>query len=247
LIITEQKSEEALFSFLGKARKVVLLGCTECAALCRTGGAEQLLEFEKKLSPRGVEVLARLVLDPACNAQRVRLSLQKSGRGIGALLSEADAVFCFSCGDGTQTVARLMGQLEYASHIPVYPGNDTLFLGEIVRAEDYVEGCRACGQCELGWTGGICPVTQCAKGLLNGPCGGAKGRMCEVNDEEECAWLRIYDRLEALDQLDNLLEIRPPRDHLKNVHPRRHSTRKPRAAKAQERGIGEGSLPQTES
>jgi hypothetical protein len=227
LIITEQKSGEALFAFLGKARKIVLLGCSECATFCGTGGAEQLLEFEEKLIPTGREVLARLILEPACNAHRVRLALQKGGAGgIGDVLAEAEAVLCFSCGDGVQTVARLMGQLDYACQIPVYPGNDTLFLGEIVRTGDYVEACRACGNCELGWTGGICPTTQCAKGLLNGPCGGTKNRMCEVNGDEECAWLRIYDRLEILDQLDNLLEIRPPRDHLKDVHPRRHSTRK---------------------
>jgi hypothetical protein len=177
-----------------------------------------------------VEVLARLVLEPACNAQRVRLSLQRGGKGIGAALAEAGAVFCFACGDGVQTVAKFMGQTEYASHVPVYPGNDTLFLGEIVRAGNYVEACRACGECQLDWTGGICPVTQCAKELLNGPCGGAKGRMCEVNPDEECAWLRIYDRLEALGQVDNLLAIRSPREHLKNVPPRRHSTRKPAAA-----------------
>jgi ferredoxin len=231
LIITEQKSEAVLFSFLGRARKVVLLGCSECATVCKTGGAEQLLEFEKKLSLTGVEVLTRLVLEPACNAYRARMALQKGAQGIGEILAQAEAVLCFSCGDGVQTVARLMGQLEYACQIPVYPGNDTLFLGEIVRPDDYVEACRACGNCELGWTGGICPTTQCAKGLLNGPCGGSKDRMCEVNGNEECAWLRIYDRLEILDQLDNLLEIRPPRDHLKDVHPRRHSTGKQEAAR----------------
>lgn len=227
MIITEQKEEGTLFGFLGKARKAVLLGCSECATVCGTGGAEQLLAFGEKLEARGVEILARLVLEPACNAQRVRLSLQRGGKGIGAALAEAGVVFCFSCGDGVQTVAKFMGQTEYASHVPVYPGNDTLFLGEIVRAGNYVEACRACGECQLDWTGGICPVTQCAKELLNGPCGGAKGRMCEVNPDEECAWLRIYDRLEALGQVDNLLAIRSPREHLKNVPPRRHFTRKP--------------------
>lgn len=227
MIITEQKSTEALFAFLDRAHRVVLLGCSECATFCKTGGAEQLLEFEQKLTMlrqegKDIEVAARLVLNPACNAQSVKKAL----KGIWAHLETADAVICFSCGDGTQTVAK---QIARSKSIPVYPGNDTLFLGETVRAGEYVEACRACGQCELGWTGGICPVTQCAKGLLNGPCGGAKGRMCEVNGEEECVWLRIYDRLEEIDQLENLLEIRPPRDHLKNVHPRVHSIRKPKA------------------
>ena len=222
MIITEQKKSEDLFAFLERANRVVLLGCSECATICKTGGAEQLLEFEKRLKSARpeVEVTVRLVLDPACNAPAVKKALKT----IWPQVESADAVISFSCGDGTQTVAK---QIARARNIPVYPGNDTLFLGETARAGEYVEACRACGQCELGWTGGICPITQCPKGLMNGPCGGAKGRLCEVNRDEECVWLRIYDRLEELDQLDNLLEIRPPRDHLKNVHPRSHSIRKP--------------------
>jgi hypothetical protein len=226
VIITEQKSGEDLFALLGSARRVVLLGCSECATICKTGGTEQLLEFEKKLKTRGLEVSARCVLNPACNAQVVKKAL----KGIREELAGADAIVSFSCGDGTQTVAKLVGQMEHTFHIPVYPGNDTLFLGETTRAGEYVEACRACGRCELGWTGGICPVTCCAKGLLNGPCGGAKGRQCEVNADEECVWLRICDRLAAIGQLDNLLEIRPPRDYLKNVHPRRHVLESRRSA-----------------
>jgi hypothetical protein len=228
VIITKQKSGEELFAFLTQARKVVLLGCAECATFCKTGGVEQLLEFEEKLRARGAEVVARRVLEPACNTQVVRKAL----RDIREQLTDADSIVSFTCGDGTQTVAKLIGQMEHTAHISVYPGNETLFLGETVRAGEYVEACRACGRCELGWTGGICPVTQCAKGLLNGPCGGAKGRQCEVNPEEECAWLRICERLEVLGQLDNLLEIRPPRNYLKNAPPRRHSLERPRRAEA---------------
>ena len=43
---------------------------------------------------------------------------------------------------------------------------------------------------------GICPVVDCAKSLLNGPCGGAdKDGKCEVNRELPCAWIEIYKRL----------------------------------------------------
>ena len=64
--------------------------------------------------------------------------------------------------------------------------------------------CKACGECELGWTGGICPVTMCAKGLINGACGGAKNGKCEVSPENDCAWIKIYEKLKELDQLENL-------------------------------------------
>ena len=69
----------------------------------------------------------------------------------------------------------------------------------------------------LALTGGICPVSRCAKSLMNGPCGGAKDGLCEINLAKEiipevpCAWLQIYDRLLALGELDRLMELCPPR------------------------------------
>ena len=58
------------------------------------------------------------------------------------------------------------------------------------------ERCRACGECVLGETGGICPITICAKNLLNGPCGGTNKGKCEVDEDKDCAWTLIYRRLE---------------------------------------------------
>ncbi|MDR1741860.1 MAG: methylenetetrahydrofolate reductase C-terminal domain-containing protein [Synergistaceae bacterium] len=234
MIITARKSNETLLSFLrpsaereGSQPRVILLGCSECATLCKTGGEEQLEEARSFLASEGIETLSSLVLEPACNAQKVKLAFTRTlSPWVTRRPDEGGSfsVVCFSCGDGVQTVAGVASQLGLT--VPVYPGTDTLFLGEVVRAGDYVEQCRACGHCELGWTGGICPFTHCAKGLLNGPCGGAKGRSCEVNKDAECAWLRIYDRLEALGMLDNLLEIRPPRDN--SLSPRKHSIRQSR-------------------
>ena len=57
-------------------------------------------------------------------------------------------------------------------------------------------------------TGGICPITQCAKSLVNGPCGGQKNGKCEVNPENDCAWIKIYKRLEEIGQLDKLGKTR---------------------------------------
>ncbi len=51
-----------------------------------------------------------------------------------------------------------------------------------------------CGNCVLDRTAGICPVTQCPKGLLNGPCGGMWNGMCEVLADRECVHVRIYRR-----------------------------------------------------
>ncbi|MDM8000911.1 MAG: methylenetetrahydrofolate reductase C-terminal domain-containing protein, partial [Dehalococcoidia bacterium] len=68
-----------------------------------------------------------------------------------------------------------------------------------------------CGECVLAWTGGICPFTACPKGLLNGPCGGAKNGKCEVSASKDCAWELIYRRLRTLGRLEDLRKRRPLR------------------------------------
>jgi hypothetical protein len=64
----------------------------------------------------------------------------------------------------------------------------------------------------LAQFGGICPVTRCAKRLLNGPCGGSLENQCEVDPERPCAWQLIYTRLKNIGQLDRLEDIVPPKD-----------------------------------
>ena len=95
-----------------------------------------------------------------------------------------------------------------------------VFLGEVARVGIWEEACKMCGDCVLGTTGGICPITQCAKSLVNGPCGGQKNGKCEVNPENDCAWIQIYKRLEQLGQLDKLSMTRPDKGYEKVAYPR---------------------------
>jgi hypothetical protein len=74
------------------------------------------------------------------------------------------------------------------------------------------ERCAGCGDCVLGWTGGLCPIARCAKKLLNGPCGGSSDGVCEVDKDTDCVWQLIYDRLKRLDKLDNLKIVRKEKD-----------------------------------
>ena len=124
-----------------------------------------------------------------------------------------DAVVCMSCGDGVQVAAN-------HSPAPVYPSNNTMFLGEAVRFGLFEEACHLCGDCVLGTTGGICPISRCAKSLVNGPCGGQKNGKCEVNPENDCAWIMIYKRLESLGQLDKLTKRRQDKGYEKVAYPR---------------------------
>ncbi len=74
--------------------------------------------------------------------------------------------------------------------------------------------CYRCGDCYLSDLELICPQSQCAKRLVNGPCGGSRDGWCEVwPGEKKCLYVRQYDRLK--DPLGMLLEdqtILPPRD-----------------------------------
>ena len=207
MIITRRKPMEAVLSMLGDAKKVALVGCASCAAACQTGGEKELAEMKAFLEERGFEVVATVLPGECCHKMLVKKELKVlKNSGVQAIIGMA-------CGDGVQTVADNV-------QLPVYPANDTLFLGQVERVGIFHEYCRMCGDCVLGQPGGICPVTQCGKSLVNGPCGGQKNGKCEVNPENDCAWIRIYQRLEATGQLHKLFETRADKGHADSAYPR---------------------------
>jgi hypothetical protein len=117
-----------------------------------------------------------------------------------------DAVLSLACGAGVQTVAAVFDPL------PVIPALNTTFLGANIEQGVFQEMCRGCGDCVLAYTGGICPVARCAKGLFNGPCGGTRNGSCEVREDLPCAWAMIFYRLKRQNKLDLMLEVRTPPD-----------------------------------
>jgi hypothetical protein len=204
VIIAKPKAMNEILESLRGKQKIFLAGCSLCATTCKFGGEEELALMGKALAEEGKEIVGTLILDPSCIFLKVKKDLRKHPG-----VQTADAVLSLACGDGCQTVAA-------AVNVPTYPANNTIFIGEVERVGRYKEVCRACGCCELGWAAGICPVTRCAKGLLNGPCGGSKDGKCEVDSTLDCAWQLIYERLKSHGQLDNLRQIRKPKDHRKD-------------------------------
>lgn len=201
MIITRQKPFERIIQFLSPYQSIFICGCSECATLCKTGGEEEVKQMRLRLEEKGKIVPGWIVLDPACH----RLNDLKLLRERKEEIETSDAFLVLACGNGTQTVA---GNVEK----PVYPGCDSLFLGEIVRFGNFEERCQLCGECILDVTGGICPVSRCSKSLLNGPCGGAEDGKCEIDPEIECGWQLIIDRLEKQGRIDTLKEIILPKD-----------------------------------
>jgi len=94
----------------------------------------------------------------------------------------------------------------------VFPAVNSTFVGVNKDVGWYEERCKCCGDCVLGITGGICPVTMCAKGLFNGPCGGPQDGHCEVSKDVPCAWVNIYERLAAQGRLDNIHQMYEARE-----------------------------------
>jgi methylenetetrahydrofolate reductase (NADPH) len=73
-----------------------------------------------------------------------------------------------------------------------------------------VFGCKACGNCVLGHTEYVCPMT-CPKNLRNGPCGGTFNGQCEVLPDRACVWVKVYDRAQAAQRTEELKVYIPPR------------------------------------
>jgi len=213
-----QKPIEEILEYLEGKEKVVLVGCGGCATVFHTGGETEVKEMAKTLTETGKQVLAAIAPpfgEFTCYLPWSKARLNKYRKEI----EESDAILMLACGDGLQVVRELVLEEEFNIIKPIYPttnpighmgGGPTLFK----------EKCQQCGECELGRFAGICPLTQCAKGLLNGPCGGSKDGKCEVDSERDCAWIKIYERLKALGELEKMRKIVEPKDRSKMTRPR---------------------------
>jgi len=219
MIAQEQKPPEEILHYLNGKQKVVLYGCGGCATVFHTGGEPEVKAMEKTLSERGKEVLAAIA--PPFGEFTCYLPWSKERlSGYRREVEDCDALLMMCCGDGLQTVWDHIIEDEFGLIKPVYPATNPI--GHMGGGPSrFEEKCQQCGECELGRTAGICPLTQCAKGMINGPCGGAsQDGKCEANRDQDCAWLRIYRRLEALGSLDQMREIRPPKDWSTMTRPR---------------------------
>ena len=126
------------------------------------------------------------------------------------VIKQSEAVLSLACGIGVQFMA-----MKY-KETPIYPALNTTFLGDVPETGLFEEKCQACGDCVLGITGGVCPVSRCAKRLFNGPCGGSTTGKCEISKDTECAWQLVVDRLEALGKMDEYEKVIPIKDWSKD-------------------------------
>ena len=210
MIITKQKDFNELLSSVGK-EPVFIIGCSECATVCHTGGEKEVLEMKSALEDKNIPVTGWVILEPACHLQNDKRILRKYKDEV----NKANKILVLACGNGIQTVSEIIENAD------VIAGNDTLFLGEIKRVNEFEKRCNMCGDCIEDMFGGFCPVSRCPKSMLNGPCGGSIDGKCEVDSNIDCVWDLIYKRLKEKKQLQLLKIIQEPKDWSKSTETRR--------------------------
>ncbi len=203
MIVAQRKPFQEIQANLKDFSKVLTVGCGTCVAVCLAGGEKEVatlnseLLIARKLAGNPIELGAKTVERQCDNEFLAELD---------ELVDSYEALLSMACGVGIQFLA------ERYPHKPVFPAVNTTFMGANRDVGWYEERCRGCGTCVLAYTAGICPVTMCAKGLFNGPCGGTNGKSCEINPDQPCAWHMIYERLAKQGRLENIMQIQPPQE-----------------------------------
>lgn len=203
MIVAKQKPIEEIIEEVKDSKKLLILGCNECVTVCEAGGKKEVAVLASALRMyfmnQGRDIkIDEITLERQCDHEYLE-EIRNS-------IDQYDAVLSLACGVGVQFMA------EKYFNLPVLPGVDTCFMGATEERGVWSERCQGCGQCVLAKTGGICPVSRCAKRLFNGPCGGSTKGHCEIHKELVCGWQLIVDRLKELGKLDDYETLAPIKD-----------------------------------
>ena len=188
------KSNEELAALLADKDNLFVIACNKCFKEFDTNDEPDLGEFEKLAGECGKTVTGTAKVDFLCNKTQTAKKLQDM------IPEGTENVVVISCGLGVQTVADLE-----KGEMPVYAAANTLNYTGYHGMALTKKSCDACAQCYLNLTGGICPIVDCSKSLINGQCGGAKNGKCEVDCNKDCAWEKINKKLEKQGRLSEFL------------------------------------------
>jgi len=183
------KSSEELIQTLAGTDHIFVVACNKCFKEFTSVDEPECDEFAALAKAGGKNVTGVIRVDFLCN------KTQTLGRLRDIVPAETENVFVISCGLGIQTVADIV-------QLPVFAASDSIPCRGHHGMALTPKTCDACAQCYLNVTGGICPVVDCSKSLLNGQCGGAKDGKCEADPTKDCAWEKIQQKLAKLGRLE---------------------------------------------
>ena len=203
MIVGRQKSLDEMWGMVKGVGKLLVFGCNTCVAVCHEGGNKEAQILSSLLRMKAIEEGVTMeIRDSGIERQCEHEFFEKAAADI----AWAERVLSLACGVGVQFIAK-----KYPSTV-VYPGLNTMFMGDAEKSNLWTESCQGCGNCILHLTAGVCPISRCAKRLMNGPCGGSSKGQCEINKDTPCAWQQIVDRLAALGRMDDYERVIPVKD-----------------------------------
>jgi ferredoxin len=203
MIVAKNKPIEEIIEEVKDFEKLLIAGCNECVTVCESGGKKEVAVLASALRMyfmnQGNDIkIDEVTLERQCDHEYLE--------EIRNIIDQYDGVLSLACGVGVQFMA------EKYLRTPVLPGVDTCFMGVTEERGVWTERCQGCGQCILARTGGICPVSRCAKRLFNGPCGGSTKGHCEIDKDLVCGWQLILDRLAELEKMEDYEKLTPIKD-----------------------------------
>ena len=185
------KSWDELTALLEGKDNLFVVACNKCFKEFDSANEPEQDTFLKLAEAYDKTVTGTVSIDFLCNKTQTAKTLADR------IPAGTEHIVVISCGLGIQTVAALEDISVLAACDSLnYTGHHGMALTK--------KACDACAQCYLNITGGICPIVDCSKSLVNGQCGGAKDGKCEVSPDKDCAWAKIQDRLEKQGRLEEL-------------------------------------------
>jgi len=210
MIVGERKPVDEVMKLVEPYEKILVLGCGTCVTVSFAGGDREVSLLKSALNLK----CKREGISKDFSGNTIKRQCEREFfEPITEEINQADAVLSLACGAGVQFLAELFPEKV------ILPAVNTMFIGVNQDVGVWDERCRMCGDCVLAETAAICPITQCPKGLVNGPCGGTNNGKCEVDRQKDCAWTLIYRRLEKQGKLDNIRKVFAPKKHSAQLHP----------------------------
>ena len=203
MIVADRKPIGEILDMVRDFKKILLVGCKGCVTVCNVGGAKEVgilastLRIARSKEGNPLEVVEK-TLERQCDPEYIDQ--------LKEFIDEFDAIVSMACGVGPQFLS------EKYPNKRVFPAVNTTFFGGAVAHGVWAERCAGCGACGIHHFEGLCPIARCSKSLLNGPCGGSSGGKCEISKDVECIWDTIVRRKMEAGRLQELLQIKPPKD-----------------------------------
>lgn len=199
MIVADRKSLPEILAMVENDKKILIVGCKGCVTVCNVGGLKEIeilasiIKIARKKNGNDIEIDTE-VLERQCDTEYVA--------GISETVGGYDAVVSLACGVGPQFLSEMYKDQTF------YPGVNTTFFGGATQHGIWEERCAGCGTCVIHDFGGLCPISRCAKSLMNGPCGGSSNGICEVNKDTVCVWDLIVRKKMEAGKLEDLMGVK---------------------------------------